>query len=126
MTKMDNDNFLTRNVNILPVMSSFTSLCNNTVFHDVTLACNDGQMQSARVLLALAYSPLMEVLKNREDKKLLLIMPYFSQTEIIKLFDIHLVNKLVNTDEDENKDDSRKIFTDSEENMRILTSLWSI
>ena len=88
MTKIENDDFLIRNIDILPVMSSFASLRSDTVFHDVTMACNDGRMQSARVLLALAYSPLMEVLKNREDEQLWLIMPDFSQAEIIKLFDI--------------------------------------
>ena len=81
-----------------PVMSSFASLCNDTVLHDVTLACNDGQMQSSRALLALAYSPLMEVLKNREEETLVLIMPDFSQAEIRTLLDNLLINKLVDTD----------------------------
>ena len=99
----------------MPVMSS---LFNDTVFHDVTLACNDGRMKSARALLALAYSPLMEVLKNREDETLVLIMPDFSQSEIRKLFDILLVNKIVATDGDGNIDDSRDNVMDSEEKMK--------
>ena len=64
--KMDKDGFLIRNINIKPFMSKFASLCNETSLHYVTLVCNDEQIKSFRALLALAYYPLMEGLKNIE------------------------------------------------------------
>ena len=46
---------LLQNAKIEAVLSSLVSLCKGTNLQDVTLACDDGQMSSFRVLLALAY-----------------------------------------------------------------------
>ena len=101
--------YIIKNNDLAPVLNSFTSLCQETVLHDVTLACGDGKMETSRALLALAFPPLEEVLKTREEDVLLLIMPDFIQTEIKQLLKILLSCTLENTgfDPDIDKNKSR-------------------
>ena len=120
MLNMDNDVFLIKSTDLMPVMSSFASLCNETMFHDVTLACSDGKIQCSRVLLALAYSPLAEVLKNREEETLVLIMPDFGHAEIGKLLKTLVENNLMSIDKDENTYDSKKGLIDGEEKLKYI------
>ena len=106
--KTDNGFFLIRNNDMAPLLNSFSSLCQERVLHDVTLACSDGKMQSSRAVLALAYSPLEEVLKNREEDILVLIMPDFSQVEIRQLLETMLLGNTVSTNVEANKDYSQE------------------
>ena len=78
----DSTFYLIKNTNLAPVLNSFTQLFEETVLHDVTLACGDGNIQNSRALLALAFPLLEKVLQNREDEFLVLVMPDFSQAEI--------------------------------------------
>ena len=67
--KLSDGNFYhIKNTNLGPVLKSFTQLFEETVLHDVTLACWDGNMQSSRAILALAFPLLEKVLQNREDE----------------------------------------------------------
>ena len=117
---MDNDLFLIKRTELMPVMSGLASLCNETVFHDVTLVCSDGKMQCSRVLLALAYSSLVEVLKNREEETPVLIMPEFGQTEIRKLLKTFVDNNLMYIDKDKNKNYSKKGLMEGLDNLRYI------
>ena len=102
--KTDNGFFFIRNNDMAPLLNSFSNLCQETVLHDVTLACSDGNMKSSRAVLALAYSPLEEVLKNREEEVLVLIMPDFSQADIRQLLETMLLRNMISTNVDANKD----------------------
>ena len=108
-----NYNFI-KNIDLALILNSLTSLCQETVLHDVTLVCGDGTMKSSRALLALAFPPLMEVLKNREEEVLVLIMPDFTQVEIKdllrKLLSYNLVDTRVDSKLDEDDEEQLKYF----------------
>ena len=113
--------YIIKNNDLAPVLNSLTRLCQETVLHDVTLACGDGKMETSRALLALAFPPLEEVLRTREEEVLLLIMPDFIQTEIRQLLEILISYNLDNTGLDPELD--KKQSRDSiEECGGVLTS----
>ena len=87
--------YLIKNTDLAPVLNSFPQLFEETVLHDVTLACGDGKINSSRALLALAFPLLEEVLKNREEEVLVLVMPDFTQAEIRQLLEALLLQNLV-------------------------------
>ena len=113
--KTDNGFFLIRNNDMVPLLNSFSSLCQERVLHDVTLACSDGKMKCSRAVLALAYSPLEEMLKNREEEVLVLIMPDFSQVEIKQVLETMLLGNTVSTNVEANKDYSEEGLIKGEE-----------
>ena len=93
--KLSDSNFyLIKNTNLGPVLNSFTQLFEEAVLHDVTLACVDGNMQSSKAIIALAFPLLETVLQNREDEFLVLIMPDFSQAEIRQFLEALLLQNL--------------------------------
>ena len=91
----DSNYYLIKNTDLAPVLNSFPQLFEDTVLHDVTLACGDGKMKSSRALVALAFPLLEEVLKNREEEVLVLVMPEFSQAEIRQLLEALLMQNQV-------------------------------
>ena len=111
--------YLIKNNNISPVLNSFQSLCNETVIHDVTLACEDGKMESSRALLALAFPPLQDMLKNREEDFLVLIMPDCIKDEIAQVLTKLMSNTLDNNGKDQNFDIS-KYDNDAAEGVQCL------
>ena len=118
--------YLIKNNDIAPVLNCLESLCQETVLHDVTLACGDGKMESSRALIALAFPTLQEMLKNREEVFLVLIMPDFILEEITKtlqnLLSINSGNAGKNLELMENKygeDAAEKIQPLDIENMEI-------
>ena len=108
-----NYNFI-KNIDFAVILNSLTSLCQEPVLHDVILVCGDGTIQSSRALLALAFPPLMKVLKNREEEVLVLIMPDFTQVEIEdllrKLLSYNLVDTRVDSKLDEDDEEQLKYF----------------
>ena len=75
------------------MLSTLVILCRETQLHDVTLACEDGQIYSFRALIALVYPILEDVLKDSDEEDLVIILPDFSKKEVDQRIDFFLYGK---------------------------------
>jgi len=64
------------------ICSSLAALSRQENFQDVRMVCQDGEVRGARLVLALAFPHMEEVMEEREEEELVLILPHMQVVEV--------------------------------------------
>jgi len=64
------------------ICSSLAAMSKQENFQDVRMVCQDGEVRGARLVLALAFPHMEEVMEEREEEELVLILPHMQVVEV--------------------------------------------
>ena len=104
------------------ICSSLAALSRQENFQDVRMVCQDGEVRGARLVLALAFPHMEEVMEEREEEELVLILPHMQVAEVTNRLEDFLkytpkveVKEEVGSDGEAEEDDVMFATTDSQE-----------
>lgn len=76
------------------IMAEVAVLAQSPIYQDVVMVCQDSRISGSRLLLALAYPLLTEILKGRDEDELVLLLPDFLTQEVTDMVTDFLEERL--------------------------------
>ena len=104
------------------ICSSLAALSRQENFQDVRMVCQDGEVRGARLVLALAFPHMEEVMEEREEEELVLILPHMQVTEVTNRLEDFLKYTPKVEVKEEVGSDGENIIADESEKEEVGTS----